>query len=298
MLWLLISIIGYFFNAASTLVDKFLLKKLIPRPAVYAFYVSLLSLFVFIFAPFNFQFPGFFTLLVVIAAGIAFTYALLFFYSALQKGEASRIDPFVGGLSPVFVFVLAWLVLNEVLSFIQILAFILIIAGGLILSVKIKGAGKSLTFELVLMSLGAAFLFALSHVLTKYVYVHHNFISGLVWRGIGSFAGGLTLLAVPVWRREIIVSFKSPQIKTGALFIAGQLAAALSFVLINYAFYLGSVALVNALTGLQYVFLFFMILPFTKKHPELFEEIVTPQIIRQKILSLLLISAGIFLLFL
>lgn len=145
-------------------------------------------------------------------------------------------------------------------------------------------------------SIAAALLFALSHVLTKWVYVHHSFVSGLVWRSMGSFVGSLILLAIPLYRREILESLRRPRAKTGMIFITGQLFAAASFILINYAFSLGSIALVNALAGIQYIFLFFLILPLSKKYQHLLEETVTPKIIWQKILSLILISAGIFIL--
>lgn len=297
MTWLFLSIAGYFSNAVSTLADKILLNRLISHPAAYAFFVSLFSLCALLLAPFGWSLPTPAVFWMSMVAGILFTFALLFFFTALQAGEASRIDPMVGGLSPVFVFILAWLILAEALSASQIAAFFIILAGGFLIS-RTGGVKRGpISKKVILISIAAAFLFALSHVLTKWVYVHHSFVSGLVWRSIGSFAGSMILLAIPHYRREIIDSLKRSRTKTGILFIAGQLFAAGSFILINYAFSRGSIALVNALAGTQYLFLFFMILPLSKKYQHILEETVTPAVIRQKIMGLIFISAGIFVLF-
>lgn len=296
MSWILISIVAYFCNAISALTDKFLLNTYISHPSVYAFYVSLFSIFALIFTPFGFSFPGFLVLGISLVAGILFTSALLLFFSALQKGEASRVVPLIGGISPIFVFILAWLILSEILSAIQIVSFLLILFGGFLIAQQ--GIKKTrLTKKVIFLSLGAAFLFALSHVLTKWVYVNHLFISGLVWRSIGSFVGSGLLLLVPTFKNAIFSSFKQPRTKMGIIFIGGQLFAAASFVLINYAFSQGSITLVNALAGTQYLFLFFLIWPLSYKFPNLFQETITRKVMRAKLFSLAFISLGIFLLF-
>ncbi len=297
MTWFLISIAGYFANAVSTLGDKILLNKLISHPAVYAFLVSLFSLSALLFAPFGFYYPGVATLVVGLVAGILFTAALLLFFTALQKGEASRVDPLVGGISPIFVLIFAWLILQETLTPVQIAAFFVILVGGFLIAHKRSARGAGLDRKAIMIGIGAAALFALSHVLSKWTYVHSSFISGLVWRSIGCFLGSMIILAIPYYRKEIMDSMKRSRTTTGIVFILSNFFAAVSFVLINYAFSIGPIALVNALAGTQYIFLFFLILPLSKKYQNLLEETVTPKVIWQKVLSLAFIAVGIFMLF-
>jgi drug/metabolite transporter (DMT)-like permease len=297
MAWLLISITGYFFNTVAILTDKILLNKMVSHPAVYAFFVSLFSLFAIILVPFGFNFPSLTVFAISMTAGILFTFALLLLYTALQQGEVSRVDPLIGGVSPVFVLIFAWLMIQETLSVTQIAAFFIILAGGYLILIGGGKRGADLGRKVVLLSLASAGLFALSQVLTKWVYIHDSFVSGLVWRSIGNFTGSMILLAIPLYRKEIMVFLKHPKAKTGVLFFTGQFFGGASFVLINYAFSLGSIALVNALAGIQYIFLFFLILPISNKFPQLLEETMTPRAIRQKILSLVIIAAGIFILF-
>jgi drug/metabolite transporter (DMT)-like permease len=297
MIWLLIGIAGYFSNAVSTLADKILLNKLISHPSVYAFYVSLFSVLAVVLAPLDLGFPTLTILIVSLLAGVVFTFALLLFFTVLQKGEASRIDPLVGGISPVFVFILALFVLGEALMPNQIIAFVLILSGSFIISAKIDKNDPALDKKVVFLSIAAAFLFALSHVMTKWVYTQNSFVNSLVWRSLGSFLGSIIILAVPFYRRKIIESFEHPKTRTGLIFFAGQFFAAISFILINYAFSLGPITLVNALAGTQYIFLFLLVLPFGKKYPHLLEEKVTKKIVGRKILSIVLVSVGIFILF-
>jgi uncharacterized membrane protein len=297
MTWLIASVVGYFFNATSTLTGKFLLKKLVSHPAVYAFWVSIFGIIALVFVPFGFGLSGLPVFLASIVAGILYTFALLLLYFALQKSEASRIMTLIGGISPIFVLISASLALGERLSALQIAGFFVILIGGYVISEKFGKIGLFLDKKLILASVASALLFALSNVLTKWIYIQESFLNGFVWRSIGALAGCVFLLLIPLYRREILKSFKHPKLKTETIFVLGQIFSVISFILINYGLSLGSVSLVNALSGTQYIFIFFMAWPISKKYPHLFEEGLTPGVIGQKIASLILVVAGIFMLF-
>ena len=72
----------------------------------------------------------------------------------------------------------------------------------------------------------------------------------------------------------------------------------MSFILLNYAFSVGSVALVSALVGVQYVFLFLMVVVLPQKLKKTLAEETTSVVLWKKGASLALISVGIFILFL
>ena len=108
----------------------------------------------------------------------------------------------------------------------------------------------------------------------------------------------LILFLIPKNRKEIIAGVKNPEVRTGFLFFFGQGAAAVSFILLNYAFSVGSVALVSALVGVQYVFLFLMVVVLPQKLKKTLAEETTSVVLWKKGASLALISVGIFILFL
>lgn len=296
MTWFTIAIIAYFLNAIAVTIDKFLLSKKISNPAVYAIFICTLSLLAIVLAPFGFHFYSLWQILIAIFAGIVFTFALLYMFKALGQNEASRITPFMGGLQPIFVFILALLFLNETLGLQQLIAFIIIISGTIVISWQ--NNSKKTKNTAYLFAIISTFLFAISYTINKYSFINQDFISGFVWTRVGAFIGAVILLISAKNRRDIKTEMQQPKKQTGLLFIFGQIAGALSFILVNYAIAIASsVALVNALQGLQYIFLLIIIFSLSWKFPKLLEEKMTPSIIVRKIIATVLIISGLFILF-
>lgn len=293
MNWLLISIIAYLFFAVVFIIDRILLTKSIPNPLVYAFYVGILSILVLILAPFGLILPSAWQILIALLTGLLYIAALIVFYRALQKYEASRVVPMVGSLVPIFTLVLAFVFLSERLTFWQIIAFFVLVIGGIFISFEKGALGYSVKgWQLVLL---AAFIFGLFYVLSKYVYLHQPFISGFIWGRLGSFLGALILLALPQTRKIIfgVSGAVKQKTKISLIFISSLSLAALAFFLVNYAVSLGNVSLVNALQGVQYIFLLFVVILLAKKFPQLLDEKITKGAIIQKLLAILLISLGL-----
>ncbi|OGY44845.1 MAG: hypothetical protein A3B89_04750 [Candidatus Buchananbacteria bacterium RIFCSPHIGHO2_02_FULL_40_13] len=300
MTWLIITVIAYLLNALAVTIDKFLLSKKISNPAVYAFFIATLSLLALVFLPFGFKFYSIIQILIAITAGIIFTFSLLFMFKALGQNEASRITPFIGGLQPIFVFVLALIFLQEILSAQVLMGFLVIISGTVIISWQANF--KKVQRNAYFFALISTALFAISYTMNKYVFIEQGFVSGFIWTRIGAFLGALLLLLGAKNRIDIKQEIKSAGWRTKKtsqqLFLLGQTAGALSFILINYAIAIShSVALVNALQGLQYVFLLIIIFSLSWKFPQLLEEKMTPPILAKKIIATALIIGGLFILF-
>lgn len=296
MTWPIITIIAYLLNAIAITIDKFLLAKKITNPAVYAIFISTLSLLALVLIPFGFHLYSLNQILIALVAGLIFTFALLYMFKALGQNEASRITPFMGGFQPIFVFILAFIFLNEILIPQQLIAFIIIILGTVIISWQ--NNSKATQKKAYLFAIIATLLFAISYTINKYSFTNQDFISGFVWTRIGAFIGALILLVPTKNRLDIKIELKKPKKQTSILFIFGQTAGALSFILINYAIAISSsVALVNALQGLQYVFLLIIIFSLSWKFPKLLEEKITPLIVIKKITATALIIGGLFILF-
>ena len=138
----------------------------------------------------------------------------------------------------------------------------------------------------------AAFSFALSFVLSKYVYLEYPFLLGLIWIKIGGALAALLLLFSRQLRRELFSQKVGLEKKTAVIFISGQALGASGGILQNWAVALAPlvfVAFVNALQGIQYVFLLAFVAVFFKKE-------ISGETIFQKIIAILLISAGLALL--
>lgn len=296
MFWFFIAVASQAANAVVQLLDKFLLTKKFPRPAVLAFWTAVTSGLgiVFAFVDFNF-FPGWKLLVLSLASGAAFTVALQFFYMALKEGEASHISPFVGGLVPVATFIFSWFLLAERLSANQQIAVALLVAGSLLMSFE-KSQGHNGWHIGFLWAGLAAIFFALSSVLVKIVFNEETFSTGFVWARVGGALAALPLLLSGPVRAELFSGKKEKNNKPAGglmLLFVNKGLAALAFVGLNFAISLASATLVNALVGVQFALLFVLVLIISKTRPKFFREQFTAAEIFFQTSALVLIGAGL-----
>lgn len=300
MLWLIVTILAYLFLATSAFGDKFLLTGGISNPKVYSFYVGILSIFVVVLIPFGFFFPAPPQIILTLLAGAFFVLGLYIYYSLVKEFEVSRIAPAVGGMIPILTFLFIYIFSegNIKVSLKDIFSFLLLTSGSVLI---IAGKTKNIFGKALVFSLGAAFYFALYFVLAKLVYTALFFINGFIWIRLGSFLTALLFFFFKEVRAQI--SFNPQQqgggIKTMVLFFGNQIAGSLGTILQSWGVALAPlvfVAFINALQGVQYVFLFLFAILFSTKFPNLFKEEISKRIIIQKTVSILIIGAGLLLL--
>jgi drug/metabolite transporter (DMT)-like permease len=169
----------------------------------------------------------------------------------------------------------------------------LILIGGFLITKHWEKSQKQ-NSKLFFLAILSSLLFALSFVVSKYLFDEVGFISGFVWTRIGSFIGAIILLLWAKNRKAIFSSVGSTGQKVTLLFFGGQLAGGLYFIMLNWSISIGSVTLINAMQGIQYVFLFFIVLLLSKKHPEWLKENTSKKVLLQKIVSIVLIGIGLF----
>jgi len=300
MLWLLVTISSYFILSIVFLVDKYLLGGQIPNPKVYTFYVGIFGILLLTLAPFvNFYTPEISQIVLSILAGAIYIYALFWFFKALHLFEVSRVIPATGGLIPLFTFGLVYVFSfgKESLSFSESIAFVLLVFGSILITLEKE---KFINRESLQICTLASFLFSLSFILTKYVYLNQPFWNGYIWIRIGGSLIALCfLLFSPEIKEEIFkkkISFKK---KTIGIFLSNQVAGAGANILQNWAIALAGLAylaVINALQGIQYVFLFIFATLISFKFPKIFKEEISRKIVFQKIISILLIGGGLIIL--
>ncbi len=298
MSWLIVTISAYLFLAISVLGDKFLLGGGIPNPKVYSFYVGVLSIFVLVFIPFGFFLPNFDQIALALLTGVIFIAGLFLYYSAIKEFEASRIAPAVGGLVPIlsFIFVSFLSKGKVILSTEEIFAFLLLVLGSILI---ISGKSVNIFGKSFFLSLFVSFYFALYFVLAKFVYTSLGFINGFIWIRIGSFLVAFFFLISKEVRSDIFGWRKMTGLKTTGIFVGNQIIGSMGAVLQNWAIALvklSGVALVNALQGVMYVFLFIFTLILSKKFPKILKEEISRRVLFQKIIAILLIGGGLALL--
>jgi len=238
--------------------------------------------------------------------GVFWVTALWLFFTGLKLGDPSSVVPIVGSAVPLFTLLFTILLRGETLSWRQGIAVLFLILGGAVLSITWRGSrGLSARVFGVTVAAGAAFA---AHFITVDV-LYDNFEPFLpafayarlgvavvsVFLLLGLLASG-SMKSAPGKRRGF--SRKRRQIfnMVALVFVGGKVLGALALLSLNWAVKLGSVTIVNALQGTQYIFLLILALIFSKFWPKLWREELQRVDIVQKLGGVVLIGIGLSLL--
>lgn len=293
--YVLYALLAYLFLAVHGIVDKFLLNKAIRRPIAYTFYAGTTTVFIIFLAPFGLQMLSATDMTAAITAGGSFLFATYYLYVAIQKSSVSRILPIEGGLVPIFTYFFANILLGEVLTTNQTVAFLLLTIGSILMAVKNDDLGRWHVPALRDATI-AAFLFALSLVLSKYVFDRSNLVTGLVWSRLSMFAIAMSFLLFKTARDAILSTPKEAGTSNALLFYGVRVIGALAGFLQNYAIAIGSVVIVNALQGIQFVFLLALTSLLSVYYPNILKETITRRILTLKFVAIGLITIGLIIL--
>lgn len=294
MSWIIIAIIAYFFLALVNVFDKVFLEQVISDSRVYGLLISLLGGVVVVAIPFLEYLPGASGWALDLIAGALFTAALLSFFESLKRGNASWVIPIVGSGVPVISLILSSLFLGDRLGGREYLAFFLLLLGGTAL---VLDRSKRFVWDRgMTLALAAAFFFGVSFVLSKYAYDTQGILTGFVLVRLGSCAAAACIFFIRPIRRAFGAALRSLYGRRRVLFIGNQGIGAAGFILQNWAIALGSVSLVNALQGVQYVFVVGLIILFSRKYPSLMGERLPGYVLIEKIAAIGIIGIGLFVL--
>lgn len=286
-------ILGQLLNASTVLIDKYIVTKTsISRPGVYVFYVGIISGFVLILLPFGVvNTPSPHTVLLSLDIGFVFVASILFLYRALKHANATDVVAWLTAVSALTTFIFGSIFLNEELpaSFPYAMALFII---GILFVGHFRFYARS--FVQVIL---AGTLFGFSVILIKILFSTVSFADGFFWSRMGNMFAALSLLLFPTIRRHVFQVTKDTTKKTGLLVIANRILGGLAFLCILYAIRLGSVSIVNALSSLQFLFIFVIILFLGRYMPELYHREFRHGHVLHKVLSMFFIIAGFFVLF-
>lgn len=293
MNYLFYALIAYAFWSLGIVLDKILRTKYIKDSVVLVIIFGILCFLpLLVMLPFiGIIVPKLSILLTSILAGFLMLIAIIPYFKSLSLEEVSRVAP-LWHFSPLFVLILAIIFLGEKLTSHHYVGFFFILFGGLLISTrKIKDIFKvSNVFWLML---SAGFLWAISEVLTKYIYRSLNYWNGIFWILFGFTTGSLLLLL----KKKNRINFKSTISnlnKTSAFFlISSSLTGFFGRVFYFLAIMLGSVSIVAVLGGFESLFVIIYAIFISKYLPKLFKEEVSKKIILHKIIAIFLMFIGL-----
>ena len=299
MLWILVITLAYLCFALSSLGDRIILSGH-SRPNSYTFFVGILSAAVILLIPFiGISVPQGILWLWIILAALFNILGIYTMFSALNVFDVSKIIPTIGALQPIFVVIFSFLILGEdTMESKQIFAFIILLLGSVLISIE---KNYRVTKRSLKLSFFAALFFSLEMIFAKIVYLDLAFWDGFIWMKIFGLVFVMSFLFNKTFRRDIFKVDQKLDKKNSIIFFLGQGFGGLANILQGWAISLVPLAylgIMNAMKGLQYVFLFIFALIISAVFPKLLNEKTSKTIIIQRIIAIILIVIGLLVLFL
>lgn len=295
-MWFLIALTGYLLLAIVFILDKVVVSQSRVKPVVYTFYSTIFMFGALLALPFF----GWGMLLGIdwgwaVVSGVAFGLALWTFYKAVQYGEVSHIGPFNAVIITVFLYIIGYYFLAEVLSSLQVVGIVILILASLLLSFEKsrKHSGFHIGFIWAIVS---ALLFAISHASAKYLYGIYPFEVAFIWTRVTTGLVGLFVLFFPSVRKTFKRKKNTKKTYAGrhtiGLVVTDKVLGVLSVICIQYAISIGSPTLVQALSGMQFILMFVFIYILTKVLPRVFKEYFTKRELRMEFVAIILVLVG------
>jgi len=310
-IWIGLVVAAQVITAAISLAEKFIVTSgKIGRPIVMAFYVGVLSsltilVFAFgwidlpsIFGQFqipsfsNVSFPTVSVALLALFSGITFMAGLIAIFSAYKIADASDVIPIVNSAAAVSVLILSFYVLDTSLSENFLWGFLFLVVGTFLV------ARFRFTKKLLKDTLLAGLFFGISVVLIKLLFLETGFDNAFFWSRVGTVISALFLLLLPnCCHRTVAGEVKTAGKNIFFLLIGLKFLSGLASFMVLKAVELGNVAIVQALSGFQFVFLLLFSILLGHKTSSYCGENCTSKDRIQKLVSVGIIITGFVLLF-
>src|SRR3954470_9512291 len=217
-MWLLFAFSGPVLWALSVHLDKYLVERFFKQTNVAVLLVFTAWIGVLLMPVIAFYHPHVLDLpresiALMMLSGLLYMGAMCFYLQALQTEDATVVAPFFQA-SPVFAYALAYVVLGERLSDLQLLGGFLIICGALLISIRLHSPRGAFKLRLVALMLVCAFALSISSLIFKMYALEDEFWTTTFWMLAGEAIFGAGLLAIRSNRQQFAKLMRE---NTGAL---------------------------------------------------------------------------------
>jgi len=298
MNWVIFALLSRALWAADNIVDKLLIEKHLKNPIVLTLIsgISALLLSIIIIMFNGLGWIGFQPVVLVISAGTIQILAVFAFYQAISKEEVSRVIPLFQ-FTPPLVLILSYLFLGEILTSAYYLAFVLILLGGFLISLKkVEGVFRlrSAFWWMVLSCL----IYAIQIVILKSLYVAYPFWDLTIYLGIGEFLPvPILLLLITNFRNLFTKSLSDLKPVGWVLVILTMFFATTASLSGFWALTSGSASLISVLRGFQSLFVLIYAVIFSIWLPKILKEELSKSVLGIKAMGIFIMMIGLYLIY-
>lgn len=293
--WLVLSVVASVLWALGTIIDKIILTKHLQDPISYQLlYVATelpVLLVLLVFTNVSSAFPW---VALGIVAGLSHYVGLFLYFKAMMIEEASRVISLFY-IGPIFTLILAATVLKENLTSSMYIGVILLVLGAISISYKrVKGKGTIISPALGLIIVCSVVL-SVYEILTKYVLGSLDLTSFFFWELVGFLIAAFFTFSHPKIRQSFLTSVKG--MKRHILFwrSVNTYMSLMALILYFAAMSVGLASLVSGATSFEPFFVLIFAVLFSFFLPQVFKEDIGREALVMKVVAVVLIVAGAWL---
>lgn len=302
MSWIIFSLLPPLLWAITNHTDKFMLTRYLKDKGgaslmiLTSFSAGLILPFIAIFGHQLIPMPLLHILILLFAGSIIVINYICYIF-AMAGEEASIVIPLYQSI-PVFSYILGYVFLGEKLNAVQILAGLIIIFGSILITIDLNASKFKIKQKPLWLMFSASFLAALTGLLFKYVALKESYWGSQFWLYLGMVLGALIVLAlVKTWRQELVEILSKDRAAIIGLNIFNETLNVGAGLIYSYATLIAPLALVAVLSnGFQPVFVLIIAIILSLLIPKLGKEELSRKQLAQKIISIIIIFVGTYLL--
>lgn len=294
LLWISLAILAQLMAALTVFIDKYVLvsKTGFQSPTAFAFYTAMLSGAVIILLPFGLvSLPSAELALLSLISAMLYITSLVFLYRTLQEISVTEVIPITAASGAIATGILAAIFLQSDLPVAFVPAFFLLVIGTFLIYCF------CFSLRFFAMAVAAGVLVGSSTFVVKLAFGFADFWTALFWTLFANVIVALLLLA-PTRFYAIAESFKTSSAGVKWLALFSKSLGGFAFFLTFTAISIGSVTLINAMSGLQLIFLLILVPLFVQQIPDVFRSEFLPGTVILKVLGTIFIVLGLATIFL
>ncbi len=299
MSWLIFAFSGPVLWAISTHLDKYLVEQYFKHSdvALLLFFTAAMGVailpFIAFFEPSVVDLAAG-SIALILLSGVLYMGGLLLYLRAIQSEEASVVAPFFQA-APLFGYVLAYLVLGETLSARQLIGGGMIIAGTLIVSIRLGRNVRVFKARLILLMLGCGLAMALSGLIFKLFALRVDFWATTFWLFVGEAIFGGALMLIAAYRRQLIAVLRRDTAALLTISGSNELFNLGGTVGSRYALLFAPLSIVQAIGSTTTLFVFAFGIVLSVFYPGFVREKLSGRELVQKALAAVAVAVGVVL---
>jgi uncharacterized membrane protein len=291
--WFSYALVSAIFFGFTTIVDKLMLEK---RLSSFSYLISFgppaLAFSIWVLLEFPVRMSVSYA--IGFAAGLMSAAGYFLYVISIRKEEASRIAALTS-LSPAFVAVLAFFLVNEIFPAQSYIGITLMILGSALISYKRNHVKKMIPYSLVAILIATNFSYGLDQTLSKISIDQITFLPFLMMFMFGRFAIAIAGLAISSVRRKFISEIRKLGRNFTLTLASGSIMWSLGAIFLFYAASIGPITLVSTTGLISPLFTLLFAILITKYLPKVLEEEIDGKTVALKLVAIIMIFIGTYL---